>query len=126
VEETAVLGFVGMDGGHIRNIFGVFLVASLATANRRVFPSVFGWAQSEDEETIAWFTETFYSIYPSFRCVWMTDQGAAMLSTEVMEIRKRFDGFSSICGKHVNKTLQVARRATLRGVSPALNHFCIF
>ncbi len=110
VEDTDVLEFVALDGGHIRNVFGgVVLVASLPTANRRVFPLMFGWAPSEDEASVSWFTTTFYETFPNFQCVWNNDQGSGISAQAVSDIRSQFHAFSTLCAKHVFKTLQVSR-----------------
>lgn len=131
VGETVVLGFVAFDGGHLRNLFGgVVLVAALPTANRKIFPLMFAWVESEDEENVKWFTKQFYKVFPSFCCVWMNDQGSAILAEAVLMLRKLFGGFTSICSKHVNKTLIVNRnskdgeiRGSLKGIEAMVYQF---
>lgn len=131
VEQTAMLELVAVDGGHIRNLFGgVVLAAVMPTANRRVFPSVFGWAQSEDETSVGWFTEVFYEIFPSTPIVWMNDQGSGLLSSTVTNVRALNGAFSALCAKHLWKTLQVARNnssneitGSLKGIEGLLYHF---
>jgi hypothetical protein len=81
VNTTDVLQFMAMDGGHMQHVFGGILLAGIVpTANRAIFPVIFGWFPSEEGDAVAWLTRLCGQRFPGKKFVIKSDQGSGNLS----------------------------------------------
>lgn len=110
LQDTPMLYLIAVDGGHMKCAFGgVCLAAVVVTANSKLFPAAWAVVDAENEANCLWFFQQVLKALPGIDFVWMTDQGTALTCDSITKLLDDNDQYSSLCAKHIIKTLEVAR-----------------